>query len=127
LAAHWRNGRIKLALARKLLQVRRDFLPLFQHGSYEPLTVRGVQAGHVIAFARTWKHRRLVVAIGRHFGSLTENGVNWSPGCDAVIASPDGTNINYADIIGTCGHFRSNELNARYLFRHMPVAVLRRT
>jgi (1->4)-alpha-D-glucan 1-alpha-D-glucosylmutase len=126
LAAHWRDGRIKLALTRKLLQVRHDFSPLFQHGSYEPLRVNGVHAGHVIAFARTWKHQRLVVAVGRHFARLTENGRYWSPSCNAVISSPDETNANYADLVGTCPGFCSNELNTKYLFPQIPVAILRR-
>jgi (1->4)-alpha-D-glucan 1-alpha-D-glucosylmutase len=126
LATHWRNGGIKLALTRRLLQLRRDFAPLFQRGSYEPLTVSGVQADHVIAFGRTWRDQRLVVAVGRHFGRLTDNGTNWSPACTATISSPDKTDTNYADIVGTCPDFCSNELNAKRLFRHVPVAVLRR-
>lgn len=126
LVAQWQDGRIKLALTYKLLQLRREFASLFRRGSYEPLTARGPQAGHVIAFARTWKHQRLVVAVGRHFGRLTDSGRNWNPICDAAIDPQDTIGTEYADIMATCSRFRGREFEMKHLFQHIPVAVLRR-
>ena len=124
LAAQWRDGRIKAALTRRLLRLRRDYGELFRRGSYEPLPVSGPQAEHVIAFARSWKRQRLVVAIGRHFVPLTDGGRRWIAGIDAVIRPPDAE--NYIDVIGSYPRFRMSDLNLMHLLSHMPISVLRR-
>ena len=52
LAACWRDGRIKQALIRPALALRRDLPELFARGEYLPLHAEGPAADHVIAFAR---------------------------------------------------------------------------
>jgi len=52
LARTWRSGRIKQALIRDVLALRRSRPTLFAVGSYQPLAVTGRCAEHVIAFAR---------------------------------------------------------------------------
>ncbi|HWC91706.1 MAG TPA: malto-oligosyltrehalose synthase [Pseudolabrys sp.] len=124
LAADWRDGRIKLALTQRLLQVRRDCAGLFQRGSYEPLTVRGRHAAHVIAFARSWKQQRVVVALGRHFSPLTGAGRHWPQGWDAIVEPGD--TKTYADALGTLAGGRPRDLTAATLFQTLPLSVLRR-
>ena len=125
LADDWRDGRIKLALTHSLLRLRRDYAEVFGRGSYEPLPVSGAHAGHVIAFARTWKRQQIVVAIGRRFASLTDGGRHWPAQWDAVIGS-DGA-ARYRDLLGSCGGPQQGVLQAAKLFEHLPVAVLIRS
>ena len=124
LTANWRDGRIKIALTHRLLRLRRDYAELFRRGSYEPLTVSGPQADHVIAFARTWKRQQLVVAVARHFAPLTDGGRHWPTGPNAVVEPT--TPANFVDVIGTCRKRRTTELNLVHLLSEMPVCVLRR-
>ncbi|MEJ2623598.1 MAG: malto-oligosyltrehalose synthase [Pseudolabrys sp.] len=124
LAANWRDGRIKIALTSRLLRLRRDYAELFRRGSYEPLTVSGPQADHVIAFARTWKRQQLVVAVARHFAPLTDGGRRWPAGPNTVVEPT--TPANFVDVIGTCRKRRTDVLNLVHLLSEMPVCVLRR-
>lgn len=124
LAASWRDGRIKIALTQRLLQLRREHSELFRRGNYEPLAVSGAEAEHVIAFSRTWKRQQLIVAIARHFAPLSDGGHHWPGGIQAVIAPP--TAGNFVDVISPYPKFRTADLNLLHLFRQMPVCVLRR-
>jgi (1->4)-alpha-D-glucan 1-alpha-D-glucosylmutase len=123
LTEHWCDGRIKLALTRQLLRLRHDFAELFHRGAYEPLAATGPHAPHVIAFARTWKRQRLIIAIGRHFGSLTDGGHHWPRDWSAEIALEPGT---YADALGTRPGWRGREADLAAFFSVIPVCVLRR-
>ncbi|MDR5818465.1 malto-oligosyltrehalose synthase [Caballeronia sp. LZ033] len=49
---NWRDGRVKLAVVRRALALRKHCESLFAQGEYIPLDVTGEQAGHVIAYAR---------------------------------------------------------------------------
>jgi (1->4)-alpha-D-glucan 1-alpha-D-glucosylmutase len=113
-----------LALTQRLLHLRRDFAGLFERGSYEPLTVRGRHATHVIAFARSWKRQRVVVALGRHFSPLTGAGRHWPRGWDAIVEPGD--TKTYADALGTLAGGRPHDLRAATLFQTVPLSVLRR-
>jgi (1->4)-alpha-D-glucan 1-alpha-D-glucosylmutase len=122
LAQHWRDGRVKFALTRRLLQLRRDHAGLFRRGDYQSLPVTGRDAGHVIAFARTLKREQLIVAIGRHFGALTDGGRQWPRGWEAAFPLEPAT---YEDALGTLG-WRGSEPDLARLFQPIPVSVLRR-
>jgi (1->4)-alpha-D-glucan 1-alpha-D-glucosylmutase len=124
LAAHWQDGRIKLSLTRQLLRLRHRFTDLFQRGSYEPLPVAGSHAEHVIAFARSWKRQRLVVAVGRQFAPLSGGGRQWPAGWQGSI-EPD-AKATYEHLIGGEPGRRAGELCFAALFRDLPVSVLRR-
>ncbi|MBX6327814.1 MAG: malto-oligosyltrehalose synthase [Pseudolabrys sp.] len=113
------DGRIKFALMRELLDLRRRFPDLFQQGTYEPIQVTGAHAEHVIAFAREWKNRRLIVAIGRHFGPLTQSGRRWPARWEAWLALPPG---RYECLIGHRGPMNDTGVDA--LFRERPVSVM---
>ena len=51
LAAHPRDGRLKLLVTWQALHFRRRYAELFQRGQYEVLTAEGAAAEHVCAFA----------------------------------------------------------------------------
>ncbi len=124
LAVNWRDGRIKIALTRRLLRLRREHAELFRRGSYEPLAVSGPQAEHVIAFARTWKRQQLIVAVARHFAPLTGGGRHWPGGIDAAIEPP--APGNFVNVIGSYPRLRTNDLNLLQIVGQMPVSILRR-
>jgi (1->4)-alpha-D-glucan 1-alpha-D-glucosylmutase len=124
LAANWRDGRIKLALMQRLLQLRHEFAELFQRGNYEALPVIGRHANNVIAFSRTVKRQQLVIAIGRHFAPLSCGGQQWPAKIDASIQLAQ--NAIYEDVLGPLRGLRTDELNLATLFKTISVSVLRR-
>ncbi len=86
LSAHWTDGRIKLALTRKLLALRGEYADLFRGGYYEPIEVSGPGREHVLAFARTRGRDAVIIAVGRCFADITESGRHWpSRWWDAVL------------------------------------------
>ena len=121
LARDWRSGRIKLALTRSLLRLRRDFSEVFQRGTYEPVAVTGTHAAHLVAFARVWRKQRIVVAVGRHFAPLTGGGCEWPRAVEGEIALGAG---HYADALAS--RARPAGRNLQTLFATLPVAVLLR-
>ncbi len=123
LAARWQHGRIKLALTRELLRLRRRFPDVFQRGTYESLAVSGPHAEHVIAFARTWKRQRLVVAVGRRYAALTEGGRRWPAGWEGSL---DQWGTFECLIGGEIGR-RTADLSLTGLFRDIPVIILRQS
>ncbi|MBA2246687.1 MAG: malto-oligosyltrehalose synthase, partial [Chloroflexia bacterium] len=60
-----RTGAIKLAVTARLLHLRATYAELFAEGDYTPLNVTGERNRHVIAFARSWAGRHLIVAVAR--------------------------------------------------------------
>ena len=61
----WRSGAIKQHLIAKVLGFRQAHPKLFLHGDYQPLTVEGAQAERIIAFARQFQGRYLIVVVPR--------------------------------------------------------------
>ena len=65
---------LKLGMVQRLLNIRRDHAALFARGSYTPLEVRGAQADHVVAFARSADDSQAIVIAPRLIeGLLVEN------------------------------------------------------
>jgi (1->4)-alpha-D-glucan 1-alpha-D-glucosylmutase len=64
------DGRAKLYLTWRTLELRRAQRALFDEGTYLPLEIRGPEQEHVCAFARQHGGRTLVVAVGRWFTKL---------------------------------------------------------
>lgn len=77
LAAQWSDGRIKLALTHRLLQLRRERPALFQEGDYVPVEVSGPDRDRVVAFMRVRRRERALIAVGRHFARITGDGAHW--------------------------------------------------
>lgn len=121
LARDWRSGEIKLGLTRGLLDIRSRFADLFREGDYQPIPVSGAQSRHVIAFARSFRRRRLIVAVGRHFAPLTDGGRRWPERIDAQLGIEPGG--RYRDLMSTTSQTNeSPDLSAR--LTTIPVAVL---
>ncbi|MBV9573515.1 MAG: malto-oligosyltrehalose synthase, partial [Acidobacteriales bacterium] len=65
LNADMNDGRIKMYLTWKALQLRKKYPLLFQQGEYVPLHIHGLKAGHVLAFARRYRNLTVMVAVPR--------------------------------------------------------------
>ena len=86
-------------------------------------------AGHVIAFSREWKSRQAVVAVGRHFGPITNGGRDWPKAWDARLDLPTG---NYDQVLSPLSDLCTGAVAASHLFasssRQRPAAsVILRT
>jgi (1->4)-alpha-D-glucan 1-alpha-D-glucosylmutase len=64
------DGRIKLYLIWKVLNLRKQRPELFQEGEYIPLEIAGKRAKHLLAFARRHENETLIVAVPRLFAQL---------------------------------------------------------
>lgn len=64
------DGRMKQYLMARVLRYRAENLELFQHGGYIPLEVSGVYAEHVVAFARQWEDRVMIVVAPRLMATM---------------------------------------------------------
>ena len=80
LARTWADGRIKLALTQRLLQVRHEFAEVFANGAYRPLKVEGRNCDDIIAFARTNGPDAIIVICARSFARATNSGRRWPCG-----------------------------------------------
>lgn len=65
LLANWQDGRIKLFVTQRLLQLRREKAPLFAEGSYVPLPLDGKFADNALAFRRELGETDIVVLVPR--------------------------------------------------------------
>lgn len=74
------DGRSKLYLIWKTLNLRRRHQALFQHGDYLPLTATGEHADHVCAFARILDGTACLVVVPRLLHGLCPDGRLPPPG-----------------------------------------------
>ncbi len=127
LLASWRDGRIKMFLLSKGLQLRQMQRDLFAQGAYLPLSVTGAQADRVVAFARGWQDRWAVVAVGRLFAGLTEPEippVGPSVWQDTTVALPAGAPRRWRELFsGRCLSATAN-LPVAQALATLPVALL---
>jgi len=71
LAAEPHDGRAKLFVTWRLLEARRRMPELFRDGTYQALRSSGGCADHVLAYARRYGRRTLIVIAGRLFKKLS--------------------------------------------------------
>ncbi|HEX2215686.1 MAG TPA: malto-oligosyltrehalose synthase [Xanthobacteraceae bacterium] len=125
LAEHWFDGRIKLALTRKLIALRQLLPQVFTDGLHHPLPVSGPDADHVIAFARTLGRDAVIVIAGRYFGVLTDGGRRWATGAewDAMVHLQEFEDLQ--SVLGFDLEPTPGAVHVSALLDVLPVAVLR--
>ena len=121
------DGRVKLYVIYKILQLRRKSQVLFEQGDYIPLAVKGTYAEHVVAFCRK-KDNTYAMTIAPRFPTTLfniregEGAVDWS---DTYISLPEGTPTRWSEtftektILSCCGR-----LPLRDVLTQFPVALL---
>lgn len=130
------DGRIKLYITWRALELRREHPRLFAEGSYQPLYARGAHADHIIAFARHHAGSTLIVAAPRL--SLRLAGGEQRPPIDDLwgdtwLALPGGrAGARYTNHFSEAG-LEAIEYNGevgiwmRDLMDEFPVALLKQT
>lgn len=119
LIANWTNGHIKLAWTKALLDVRAHHAEVFRQGGYEPLTVHGPEADHIIAYAREYRDDAVIVVAGRGFAQITGEGQHWPQRPFEATIDLSG----YA-LLALPDEMSRNPLPVAALFQHLPVAVV---
>lgn len=117
-SSDWRNGQIKFALSRKLLEIRREHADVFAEGDYAPLKIIGRDSRHIVGYIRRHQSRAIAVVVGRHFGAKTDLGRVWPHWWDFDIAE---------DIESHVDLLRDRRVSAfalKRLFDEMPLAIL---
>ena len=74
LMSSWRDGRVKQAVIRAALRLRREQPELFAKGRYLPLTATGERASHVLTFARVTDSATAIVVVPRLSWTLAGDG-----------------------------------------------------
>jgi maltooligosyltrehalose synthase len=126
----WPDGRIKQGILAKLLALRAAKPALFARGDYQPLTVEGPQAEHVLAFMRRNGPERVLVVVPLHAAVLLEGmdrpAIDASRWGDTAIRLPPGTASNaWIDVMtGQRRKSASRRLRVADLLADLPVAVL---
>jgi len=70
----WEDGRVKLYVTYKALNIRNSYKDLFRSGEYIPLKVEGQKQEHVCALARRQGETWVIIAIPRLMTKLTDTG-----------------------------------------------------
>lgn len=103
----WPDGRIKLFVTSRLLQLRRHKSGLFSDGDYLPSNVTGAREDHICAFARADRDDAVLVIAPRLFCGLAPAGVwpgpsHWGDTCIAV--PDDGPDRTWGDVFTGAVH-----------------------
>jgi len=124
LISTWPSGKVKFALMRRLLALRRRLPNVFTNGSYRPLDVAGRDANEIMAFARVSGRRAVIVVVGRLFARASAGGRRWPSGdaWDASLVAAGFSEIT--DVLRGTKLASSPELAIANLFDPLPVAVL---
>jgi (1->4)-alpha-D-glucan 1-alpha-D-glucosylmutase len=116
----WRGGEIKQAVIARTLAFRKEWPEIFAKGDYRRLQAHGPAAAHLLAFARRWQGRTVVVAVTRlaaRFTSLPAPAGFWA---ETSLRLPPG---GFADVLGG-GAALDGLVPAASLFGQLPVALL---
>lgn len=126
LVASWPDGRIKMYLTWKLLQLRQERRDSFLEGGYLPLETSGMYAEHICAFARD----RIIVIVPRLLGTLMGPllqppiGEFWN---DTRVTLPNAyayRNIFTGARIEPTESMTGPQIDLSEIFARLPVAVL---
>ncbi len=112
LTQNWTNSHVKFAWTRELLKLRSEMADVFTEGEYEPLTVTGPHAEHIIAFARRHQRDAAIVIVGRALAAFTDGGRAWFDGSklDATVHAPG---------------YDLSEIRAAEHLARLPVAIIK--
>jgi (1->4)-alpha-D-glucan 1-alpha-D-glucosylmutase len=124
------DGRAKLWLTWRALELRKRDPALFDHGDYTALTVVGGKPAHVVAFARRYEGRTLLAIVGRLFlellgeaGALPLGEAAW--GDTAVDLAPLGNTSAFANVLtGETVRVDDSRLPVGRAFTQFPCALL---
>ncbi|WP_343524207.1 malto-oligosyltrehalose synthase [Pedobacter sp.] len=124
------SGGIKLRLVRALMELRKTHAQLFSQGAYLPISVKGVYAAHICAFARRFNSQWILVAVPLGLAKLSKKqgcgvlDLDWK---DTRLILPPGAPLSWKDLLnGQSGHqdILSDGLGISELFAQHPFALI---
>jgi (1->4)-alpha-D-glucan 1-alpha-D-glucosylmutase len=128
LLKNWRDGRLKLLLAKKALTFRRAHKDLFLRGDYLPLQATGGKKECVFSFARRWKGAWLIAAIPRLTTKLVKPGafpVGSTVWERTALVLPRGAPAEWIDLfVGQPVAALRGSIPLARIFSHVPFGVL---
>jgi malto-oligosyltrehalose synthase len=130
LARGWRSGRVKQAVVRNALALRRERPELFARGDYQPLTLEGPRADDLIAFSRQFGGEVVAVVACRLPTQLLDvsGGIGLSGsalGATRVRLPPQLLAAGARDALtGEAFAFASAEVPIARILNPLPVALL---
>jgi (1->4)-alpha-D-glucan 1-alpha-D-glucosylmutase len=124
LADQWDDGRLKLALTRRLLALRRSFADLFTNGTYRPIDVSGPDHERIVAYVRSSGGVALIVAVGRLFARASDHGRRWpDPGAWNAALTLDRF-ADVTDMLAAGRKIAATRPAIAELFGPLPCAIL---
>lgn len=121
------DGKVKLFLTMQVLQARKQYLPLFQQGRYQPLTVSGKFAEHIVAFARVHAGQVAIAIVPRFLTSLIQPETLplgeqiWH---DTAVHLPEAMPTPWLNVITNQPLQAKATISVADAFQHFPVALL---
>jgi (1->4)-alpha-D-glucan 1-alpha-D-glucosylmutase len=114
------DGKIKLFLIFKGLQLRKEKPDLFLKGDYIPLTIQGSLERHVIAFARKWNEDWAITVVGRFLNDNLIHG-QWA---ETNLILPQGICKCWKNVL--TGEMREikDQIPLNDLLKDFPLALL---
>jgi (1->4)-alpha-D-glucan 1-alpha-D-glucosylmutase len=128
LLSHREDGRIKLYVTWKVLDIRKKEHGLFLHGDYIPIKTKGKREKHVICFARVYGGRWGIILAPRFITSLVGDGkipVGEEVWEDTCIVMPLGAPRAFKDVFtGRSLLFEANLIPVHQLLAVFPLSLL---
>jgi (1->4)-alpha-D-glucan 1-alpha-D-glucosylmutase len=122
------DGRLKLFVIHKALDLRSRRPMLFSDGSYVPLRPEGLRKRNIVAFAREHGNEALLMVVGRFFMDFPADQINVSaPWSDTRIELPDfAEKAVWRDIYTQRRFENPSSLSVAEIFAQYPFACLER-
>ncbi len=125
LMQNWPDGRIKMFLTQRVLQLRREHVDLFQRGEYLPLAANGTFAECCVSFARRLGNQWMVVIAPRLSSRLgfPPVGERWK---DTALELPETLSFENAHNLFTCRglHHEGRRISIADTMPTLPFAVI---
>jgi (1->4)-alpha-D-glucan 1-alpha-D-glucosylmutase len=121
------DGRIKLFLICRALAARKEYLEVFEEGSYLPLRVEGRHKENIIAFARRRKNRWAIAIATRFLTRVVKEGdipLGERVWGDTAVIFPEKAPNSWYDTITFKEKKRDGSLKVGEILSHFPVALL---
>jgi (1->4)-alpha-D-glucan 1-alpha-D-glucosylmutase len=125
LIQNWPDGRIKMFLTQRVLQLRREHVDLFQRGEYLALAANGTFAECCVSFARRLGNQWIVVIAPRFSSRLgfPPVGERWK---DTALELPETLSFEKAHNLFTCRdlHHERRQISIADAITILPFAVI---
>ncbi len=121
------DGHIKLWLTQQLFTLRRSDPDLFSKGEYLPLKVKGIYKENIIAFARRYQNKWLIVAAPLYTASICKKQgvepicINWK---DTRIAIPAEAPSVWSALLSGANLTVKADILISDIFKELPIAIL---